>query len=576
MTVGVRDPDLSFRLAGDGGEGVISLGELFTLLLHRRGWRVFGARTYPAEIRGGPAAFDLRVGTRPRGTLGDAPDILLAMNPEALALQGKDLRGGGLLLADESAREVDRGGAGRTLLLPFAALAAAAGLPQGKNMTCLGALVRLTNLPLEEAAALIRQRFAAKGAETARRNGDCLAAGWRAMDGALGGTEAADLSGQPAAPPGILLTGNEAVGFGAIAAGCTFFAGYPISPATTIMEFLADKLPCLGGEVLQMEDEMAALAAVLGASFAGRRAMTATSGPGLSLMAELVGLASMAEIPAVVVDVQRAGPATGMPTRTEQSDLHLAARGAHGDGPRCVLAGMDAEDLFQQTLEAFRIAESLQIPVVLLSDQHLASTASAVTLPPEVRVPPAARKLASPQPGTYLRYALSPDGVSPMAVPGTPGCRHTATGLEHGEDGLPTQDPDLRRRMSSKRLAKLGALAQAPGGSLRLDLPGATEGIVSWGSTFHAIREAVEGLAEGGRPVSHLHLRRLHPLPVVEIRAWAGSLDRLVAVEMNATGQLAEILEGTLHRDLERLCGVGGLPFRPGEIAAAVAGRTRP
>jgi 2-oxoglutarate ferredoxin oxidoreductase subunit alpha len=376
----------------------------------------------------------------------------------------------------------------------------------------------------------------------------------------------------------LLVSGNQAICLGALQAGLGYYAGYPITPASDILEWLAARLPRFGGVAIQTEDEIAALASVLGASFAGRKAMTATSGPGLSLMAELVGLAGMAEVPAVIVDAQRSGPSTGMPTKTEQSDLNHALFGGHGEAPRVVMAPTSVEDCFLVIVEAFNAAEKYQVPVIVLSDQSLSHRLETVPRPDlescEVadRVSPNGSAEAN---GAYNRYAIRADGVSPMAVPGGPGA-YVSTGIEHDEAGNPHYEPELHAVMMSKRFRKLDPLADHEG---RVTITGpqqADVGILGWGSTEGAAEEAAEICLDRGLKVSTCYPRVLAPLPIERIRRWAAGMGRVVIPELNVTGQFARLARADIGLECDSVTKATGLPFTAAQIADYITEGTVP
>ena len=376
----------------------------------------------------------------------------------------------------------------------------------------------------------------------------------------------------------LLVSGNQAICLGALQAGLGYYAGYPITPASDILEWLAARLPRFGGVAIQTEDEIAALASVLGASFAGRKAMTATSGPGLSLMAELVGLAGMAEIPAVIVDAQRSGPSTGMPTKTEQSDLNHALFGGHGEAPRVVMAPTTVEDCFHVIVEAFYAAEKYQVPVIVLSDQSLSHRLETVPRPDlesygaAERVSPNGKAETN---GSYKRYEIQSDGVSPMAVPGGPGA-YVSTGIEHDEAGNPHYEPELHTAMMSKRFRKLEPLASHEG---RVTISGpeqADVGILGWGSTEGAAQEAAEICIDRGLKVSTCYPRVLAPLPIERIRRWASGMERVIVVELNVTGQFARLARADAGVECESVTKATGLPFTAAQIADYITQGTVP
>jgi 2-oxoglutarate ferredoxin oxidoreductase subunit alpha len=328
---------------------------------------------------------------------------------------------------------------------------------------------------------------------------------------------------------------------------------------------------------IQTEDEIAALASVLGASYAGRKAMTATSGPGLSLMAELVGLAGMAEIPAVIVDAQRSGPSTGMPTKTEQSDLNHALYGGHGEAPRVVMAPTSVDDCFHIMVDAFNAAEKYQVPVIVLSDQSLSHRLETI-----VRPDPSARELeprvtlnGGAANGSYHRYAIRDDGISPMAVPGNPGA-YVSTGIEHDEAGHPRYEPELHTAMMAKRFRKLEPLAAHEGRMTTTGPAEADVGILGWGSTEGAAIEAAAICRDRGLKVATCYPRVLAPLPVERIREWARGMGRVVVPELNVTSQFARLVRSDVRIELESVTKATGLPFAAAQIADFITDGTPP
>jgi 2-oxoglutarate ferredoxin oxidoreductase subunit alpha len=388
-------------------------------------------------------------------------------------------------------------------------------------------------------------------------------------------------------------SGNEAIALGAIASGCRYVAGYPITPATPIFETMTRLMPMVGGRAIQMEDEIASISACIGASFSGEKAMTPTSGPGLQLMGEQLNLASMLELPLVVVNVQRGGPSTGLPTKTEQGDLKFAIYGTAGESPRAILAPSGVQDCFYQTIRAFNIAERYQMPVILLSDQSIGYRKATVRVPDlsnlttvDSSVPSDRIVVPDPEhiqianrlgPGredleNYMRFRDSADGISPIARPGSPGGQYLATGLEHTEAGLPDYSPANHAKMTRKRFKKLSALSRA----LEKNPPeyygpqDAEIGIIGWGSTEGAIREARYLAAEKGIVVRHLHPKLVSPLPDRRIEHFLAELTQVIVVEENYTGQFAHFVKGRFGVRPIEVHKCEGVPITPEEILAAV------
>jgi 2-oxoglutarate ferredoxin oxidoreductase subunit alpha len=371
-----------------------------------------------------------------------------------------------------------------------------------------------------------------------------------------------------------VLTGNQGIVIGSLVAGCAFYAGYPITPSSEIMEELSHYLPPRGGVIIQAEDELAAVNMAIGASFGGRKAMTATSGPGFSLMAEGLGLALMAEIPLVVVDVQRVGPSTGIATKTEQSDLWAAIASSHGDNPRVVLAPSSVRDSIGMTVNAFNIAEKYQVPVILLSDQFLAGRAEILDPVPLDAIPvydrPVAKDLATPQPGAH-------EGVVPMNLPGLPGGEHTAESTEHDSRGWPDTSHATHQRQSGRRKRKLEALALEEGWVDVCGDPAARVGIIGWGSTAGVVQEAVDATRAQGVSVKGIIPHLLFPPQSRLIHRLFEGLDTLYVPELSVMEQFHHYLRAfyKLPPTVIPIARAGGMPFRTFEVLAAMELKAR-
>ena len=562
--------DYVFRIGGEGGEGVISTGEMLTLALARAGFEIYTFRTYPAEIKGGHANFQVRASGVLLLSQGAAVDVLVAFNEEACEKHVQDLRPGGVLLYDTDSytpprdeRRVDYG-------IPLSSLATEkVGIKLTKNIVALGAVAQLFDLPLDTFRELLRDRFGRKGETVVQKNLLALQVGVDYVRQQLPKRDDVHLGVGPRQTKELVLSGNESLALGAIAAGCRLYAGYPITPATDIMEFLAKELPKIGGFVVQTEDEISAVGVVLGASYAGKKAMTATSGPGFSLMTEMLGLAVAAEIPAVIVDVQRVGPSTGMPTKTEQGDLYHAVYGGHGNCPRIVMALTSVQDCFYGIIRAFNLAEQFQMPVVVLSDQYLGHRKATVPVPDIAKVPVVERRAPSPEELIgYQRYRLTPDHISPMAVPGTEGGGYVADGLEHDETGYPAaSNHQMHLRTTQKRYGKIAALEPIANDLVRIyGDPHPEIGVIGWGSSEGVIREAVQMAQAKGYSVGALHPKILYPQPLAKLREFIQGTKAVIIPEVNFTGQFATLLRKRFAYDFVQLNKCIGLPFTPKEI----------
>jgi 2-oxoglutarate ferredoxin oxidoreductase subunit alpha len=369
------------------------------------------------------------------------------------------------------------------------------------------------------------------------------------------------------------MSGNAAIAQGALDAGVRLYFGYPITPATPIMEYLAKVLPERGGRVVQMEDEISSTGAVCGSFYAGTRAMTATSGPGFALMTEMITHGVMAEIPAVIVNAQRGGPATGLPTKTEQSDLHAAVFGGPGDSARIVVAPTNVWECYWYTLRSFQLAERYQSPVIVLTDFFLDNRVESVPLP---EASDGARADGNVYPdagvqGPYERFALTESGISPRSIPGMEGLMFAATGLEHTERGTPEYSAENHMRMSEKRHRKIqGALADLPEPEVYADSGHLEVGVVAWGSTFGSALEAVNKARGGGQKVGAMKIASLSPYHEEVIRRFMDRCGEVLIPELNFEGQLANLI-GHLHRkDVLRLDRATGEPFRANAIGETI------
>ncbi len=578
MTV---NDSLMVRVAGESGEGIVTVGDIVARVAGASGHTVFTFRTFPAEILGGHVVFDVRVSPQQVYSEGDVIDVVVALNQEACDKHFGLIRDSGAMIYDSDVVTntcMDRDDV-RLVGVPMNALAKEIGVgaKAGKNLIMIGAVAQVLGLSHDIAKEVVVKRLGKRkdlleanllglktGYEWAEANADVSL-----KDLHLGALE--DRHGER-----LIVTGNQALAMGALAAGLKFFAGYPITPASDIMEFLAAELPKFGGTMVQAEDEMAAIAMCMGASFSGQRAMSATSGPGLALMMELLGHASMSEVPVVVADIQRAGPSTGMPTKTAQADLWMAVYGSNDEAPRIVIAPTSVRDCFIQAINALNMAERYQMPVVLLSDQALSSRIETIEPWDLEHIPRLERVLAGPRENgqEYRRYKVTESGISPMALPGTPGIHYTAEGLEHLESGAPNYDPQQHEMMMDKRWRKLETAYQEyrrwPDMWDRFGAENPDVGVICWGPTEGAVREAVERQIRRGRRVGVFVPKVLSPLPREELLDFAAGCKAILVPELNARGQLAKLLLSELRIESYMLNKYQGLPFMPREIEAKI------
>ncbi len=568
--------DYVFRFGGEGGEGVISTGELFTTASARSGLEIYTFRTYPAEIKGGHAMIQVRVADRNiLLSRGDEADVLVAFNKETYDRHYKELKNGGVLVFDNTDFLPEEDHRTINYPVPFTKIAMEEiGVRLTKNTVALGALSELFGIPQPKFRELIQEKFGKKGEAVLQKNFQALQAGARYVAQNIQKSDSIRVA-PTGRQPKLVLSGNEALCLGAIAAGLKVYAGYPITPASSILEFLSKELPKAGGVVIQTEDEIAALGVVLGASFAGKKAMTATSGPGFSLMVEMLGLAVMAELPAVIVDAQRAGPSTGMPTKAEQADLMMAIYAGHGEAPRVVMGLTSVEDCFYGIIRAFNVAETFQTPVIVLSDQGLAQREASILKPETTEIDILERRKPSTEElANYQRFKVTSDQISPMTVPGMPDGFYSATGIEHTEAGELNYEPENHHRMLTKRRKKLEEVLKLPWIARTYGMEHPEVAVIGWGSEEGVIREAIEKATEAGIKVGALHPKILWPFPAEIINRYlSNGIRRVIVPELNHSGQFASLLRQHLkNRQIEviSMAKGGGIPWKPNELLAQI------
>lgn len=571
--------DLTVRVGGDSAAGgIVTTGEIVARICAYSGLEVYTTRTIPAEIKGGHVMFQLRTSEEPVNSQGDDIDMLIAFDQESIDNYYKLVRPGGFLVYNANDGKPPQTNELKMYGLPLNDLAKKINFTKGRNIVTIGAMVKLFDLPYDKAEEVVRRQLGRKK-ELLDQNLLALKTGYDYVEQNI-----AQESPYHLIPPSggiqeerLVMNGNQALSMGAIAGGCRFYAGYPITPASDIMEFLAGEFPKVGGTMVQAEDEIAAINMCLGASYAGARSMTATSGPGLSLMVEALGHATMTEIPLVVVDVQRAGPSTGMPTKVSQGDLRIAIFGGHDDAPRLVVAPVSVEDCFYQIVNALNLAEKYQTPVIFLTDQDM--SVRVVTLPvfDLSRVHLEERLLWDPKSvdgngsgkREYLRYKITPSGVSPMSLPGMPGGQYTAEGLEKAEDGTPIYTPEAHARNFEKRSRKLANAIDDYENWQMFEMfgdPNAPVCIVGWGSTIGPVREAVARAEKEGMPVAVLYPKLLYPLPSKHIGEFIKDRQAIIVPELNYTGQFGRTLRAEFWREIIHLTRYGGVPLSAREM----------
>lgn len=574
-----RISEAVIRIAGNSQDGIQAIGGFLARLAGRSEQEVMTFMTIPSTISGGPSIFQVRIGSGEVLSAGDEADVLLAFYQHSYEGHLSSLKKGGIVVYDSDHVEPNPEWQGnyRHVGVPISTRTVEAiggtAKDKGKNLFALGLVAKMFDLNLPKLENLISERFTGKDASITQNALSAFHAGYSfQLDGIIQTFHFVD--SQKRSGQQVVMNGNEALGFGLIAAGVRFGAGYPITPWSDIMELLRRELPKYGGSFIQCEDEIASIAMAIGGSYAGRVSVTGSSGPGISLKTEAFGWAVMAEMPLVMIDVQRGGPSTGMPTNVEQSDLNIAVFGGHGDSPRVVLAPANVEDCFYTAIEAVNIARKYSTPVIVLTDQAIATRIEAFEQPDFQRVVQDISPDFSPV-ADHKPYDLSaPDGVTHHVAPGTriaSGKYPIVTGLEHDELGHPTGSPKVHQQMTDKRRKKLQALAR--------ELPaskvfGPSEGqvlLVGWGSTQGPIREAVERARAAGEAMSALHLRYINPLPEGLENIFAG-FRHVFVVEMNdgglyGYGQLAAVLRARYcDPKIRGLNKVDGLTWKVSEV----------
>ena len=574
--------DAVIRLAGNSQDGIQSAGGLLARLAGRSDQEVMTYMTIPATISGGASIYQVRMGTGEVLSAGDEADFLVAFYQHSYEEHIGFLKQGGVLLYDSDNVQPNLDDKRFVYVgIPITGLTVEAlggtAKDKGKNVFVLGLLAKIFDLDVEKLKRLLKEKFSGKNESVLNTTIMAFQAGYAFPVGNVLTTRYQFEPGRPASGRAqVTMDGNQALAYGLIAGGVRYGAAYPITPWTTVMETLRTEFPKYGGLFVQCEDELSAVSMALGFSYAGHLAVTGSSGPGISLKTEAIGWATMAEIPLIIVNVQRGGPSTGLPTNVEQSDLYQAIFGGHGDSPRVVLAPTTVEDCFYTVIEAARIALKYSTPVFILSDAALSTRIQAFDEPDLKSIMVAPSLDLTPRPAGFKPYPLG--GITQHAPPGTrmlDGKYPTVTGLEHDESGHPTGSPALHTAMTARRRNKLQQLAaEIPVPEVDGDPEGEAL-VVGWGSTYGPIHEAVKSARERGESISSLSLRHLNPLPNGLERIFA-RFKRVIVAEMNdeglyGYGQLATVLRARYcDPKIRSLTKTDGLTFRVKEIIQGV------
>jgi 2-oxoglutarate/2-oxoacid ferredoxin oxidoreductase subunit alpha len=569
---------LKLLAGGEAGDGVFAVSDMLALMFARAGLEVLTTQTYSSRIRGGHINASVRVAERELLSQGDELDLLIALDLETVELHRRAVRDGGIILYDNSQGEIDLGDLEQRQITVFPIPARKIAreklnAPIMKNIVMTGAALTTVNFDLdfEILGGLIRERFLRKGEKVVAKNMEAAAAGQEQIQRANKSINYRMAKRERARK--MLLQGSDAVAFGALVAGCRFMASYPITPASDVMEYLVTKFPKYNGVMVQAEDELSAINMAVGAAFSGARSITASSGPGIALMVEALGLAAVTETPLVLVDVQRCGPSTGMPTRMEQADLNLLVYGAHGEIPRIVIAPSDIEECFYQTIRAFNLAEKYQCPVIVATDQYL-SQSQRTTQPFDLSKVTIDRGWLLTDDelerlnGPFKRYLITDHGISPRTIPSQERGIFKTTGVEHVETGNATENPDARARMMKKRFLKLDTFRQED--MLPPKIFGNPESditIVGWGSTKGVILEVMDRFKhEEGIDLKLMQLLDIWPFPDQAVADVLRPSRQVIVVENNFTGQMANLIRQQTGVECSKVVKYNGAPFSPTEL----------
>ena len=553
--------DLVVRFAGEGGQGQVTAAEGLAQAATRVGYHVQTFATYPSQIEGGPVWAQTRVSTNEILTQGDQLDVLVALNRQAYENHIADLRDGGILIYNS--RDFDTPPLGKVIGLDAEALARETGNPRAANVIMIGAVAQLALMPQQYFVDWIKERFTRgrpSDAEIIEGNVKALQVG---IDAAIASGYTVDPLDAPPTPDGkrILVQGNAFLSMGAIAGGLEVFYGYPISPATTILVYMEGTLNGPDKFVGQASSEIESIAAIVGGGFSGRKAMTSTAGPGLSLMGEGIGLAWMAEIPCVIVDVQRGGPATGLPTKTEQSDLLVSLNPGHGDMRIPVIAPGSVSECFPAAIHALNWAERYQGPVILLTEMSIAERNEDVLRPDVNAIPIETRMVSDGSAGNH-RYAGG--SITPFPIPGNPGA-YTANGSEHDEQGDTTHQPQVHVEQMERRFSKLKLLEN---GSYESENTAASIVVMPWGGSKGPGRAAYNRLRAEGMDIGWYYTMFLNPLPAAMLEELR-TKDLVLVPELNYLGQFSGVLRG-LGVNAHSIRQYTGLPFKEGFLVDGI------
>ena len=575
----MNNKTFSWKIGGEAGFGIKAAGQTFAKACMRAGFETFDYTEYPSLIRGGHNTYQITVGTAPIKCVEQEIDILVALNQKTIDTNACELKNNGVLIYDDNEAKFApaKGQKVTAVGVPLRKFAADTGGEIMRNTVAIGATLALSGLPLDIMEQIIKEIFSHKP-EVIEANIKAVEAGYNFTKEKYPKINFG-LDKRKNAPR-MLIAGNEAMGMGALAAGINFFSAYPMTPSTSLMLFLAGEAVKEGLVVKHAEDEISVINMALGAAHVGARAACGTSGGGFALMSEALGLAGISETPIVIFNVQRPGPATGMPTWTDQGDLRFVLHTAQGEFPRIVLAPGDLEECFYQTAEAFNLAEKYQLPVIILSDKFLGESTGTTPLfdPKKVKIERGKILVENKIPKDYRRYKVTPDGVSPRVLPGAAGGIFSADSYEHDEYGFSSETSADRIAQVDKRARKLETAAAEMAGANLYGLAKARTTLVGWGSTKGPILDALELLdPKLKKEVNFLHLNVIWPLPVkaIEKALTASGVfakgKKIILIENNSTAQLGSLIRQETGINIKnKILKYDGRPFFPEELAEKI------
>jgi 2-oxoglutarate ferredoxin oxidoreductase subunit alpha len=566
--------EFNIKVGGEAGQGIQTIGTVLSKTFQKGGLYVFGVQHYYSRVRGGHNFFQARVSDRPIAAMREKINMLIALDRASID-EHLDELDNGVVIVDKDSVKIDEE---HNVLfhVPLLGIAKEVGGSIFSNTVATGAALGLLCYDFGLLSKVLSETFKKKGDEVIEKNIEAARRGYDYAQKNYPGRCHYVLHPSKKPKKRMLITGNEAVGLGALASGLKFLSAYPMTPSTGVLNYAAANSDLLGVVVEQAEDEISALNMALGASYGGARSMTTTSGGGFSLMVEALGLSGMTETPIVIFLCQRPGPATGLPTMTEQADLEFVLHAAQGEFPRCILAPKDASEAFHIMPKAFNLADKYQIPVFVLSDQYLADSIFTCEKFKHTGIK-IERNLISDKEiksGEYKRYKLTPSGISPRALPGQGGALVVVDSDEHDEEGHIDESIENRVKMMDKRMKKLEALR------LEMSLPelygenGADITLIGWGSTYGPLKEVIDILRERGVGINLLHFSEIYPLPETEVKSMLKMTGKIISVENNATGQFARVLRiETGISTSDNILKYDGRPFTPDYIIRELKSR---